>query len=72
MGNKNRSSGREGRIVTSQVGDRWTAQLELDEVVGESVSRLRIDVSSFPILRSSLKNHFTLSCATSMISRVAR
>src|SRR5262245_60170603 len=44
MGNKNRASGREGRIVTNQVADRWTAQLELDEHSGEEVSRLRIDV----------------------------
>lgn len=44
MGNKNRPGGREGRIAINQVGDRWTAQLELDEVVAETVSRLRIDV----------------------------
>jgi hypothetical protein len=44
MGQKHRPTGREGRIVTSQVGDRWTAQLELDERRGEESSRLRVDV----------------------------
>jgi hypothetical protein len=44
MGHKNRPNGREGRIVASQAGDRWIAQVELDERVGDEVSRLRIDV----------------------------
>lgn len=44
MGNKNRPNGRDGRVVTSQVDARWTAQLELDERAGDDVSRLRIDV----------------------------
>ena len=44
MGHKHRSRGGEGRIVTSQAGDRWTAQLEIDERRAEEVSRLRIDV----------------------------
>jgi hypothetical protein len=44
MGQKNRPRGREGRVVTSQTGERWTAQLELDERCDERVSRLRIDV----------------------------
>jgi hypothetical protein len=44
MGQKHRPTGRAGRIVTRQAGDRWTAQLELDERRGEESSRLRIDV----------------------------
>ena len=44
MGNKNRANGREGRIVTNQVTDRWLAQLELDERIGDETTRLRIDV----------------------------
>jgi hypothetical protein len=44
MGQKNRPRGRDGRVVTSQAGERWTAQLELDERSGEQLSRLRVDV----------------------------
>jgi hypothetical protein len=44
MGQKHRPTGRDGRIVTSEAGDRWTAQLELDERRGEEPSRLRLDV----------------------------
>jgi hypothetical protein len=44
MGRKNRPGRREGRVVTGHAGERWTAQLELDERRGEQLSRLRIDV----------------------------
>jgi hypothetical protein len=48
MGRKNRR-GRDGRVVTGRAGERWTAQLELDELHGGRFSRLRIDVQGkFP------------------------
>ena len=43
MGKKHRR-GREGRVVTAQRGERWTALLELDELRDDRFSRLRIDV----------------------------
>jgi len=44
MGGKNRQRLREGRVETVQAGQRWTAQLELDEWRSDHVSHLRIDV----------------------------
>jgi hypothetical protein len=44
MGRKNRTKGREGRVVSVPAGQRWTAQLELDERSGDQLSRLRVDV----------------------------
>jgi hypothetical protein len=44
MGRKNRSKGREGKVVTVRAGERWTAQLELDVRSGDHLSHLRVDV----------------------------
>ena len=44
MGRKDRHQGREGRVVTVPAGQRWTAQLELDERSGGQSSPLRVDV----------------------------
>ena len=48
MGRKSRR-GRDGRVITTSDGGRWTAQLELDDVSGDRFRRVRIDVQGrFP------------------------
>jgi len=44
MGRENRPPTREGRVIVAAAGDRWTAQLDLDERVGDPSSRVRVDV----------------------------
>jgi hypothetical protein len=44
MGRKHQTEGREGRVVVDRTGDRWAAQLELDEREGGETSRLRVDL----------------------------
>ena len=56
MGRKNRRRSREGRVVTSCAGDRWIAQLELDERNGEHLSRLQIDVPGTFVSESAAVN----------------
>ena len=55
MGRKKRR-GRDGRVVASNAGARWTAQLELDQRSGDQLSRLRIDVQGkFPSEAAALQ-----------------
>jgi hypothetical protein len=48
MGRKSRK-GRDGRVITTRSGARWTVQVELDDLSGDRFLRTRIDVQGrFP------------------------